>query len=146
MKGLFIVMLTVTLKVSYAQGYLLDYSAGSPLWCWQQQQQINAMAMQSMMMQQQILQFYRDQANTVQQQIKANPFQPVQGIVTKDGSYVIPENVNNYRTKRVSCEHCNGGFNHRTIYLGNGQARTAKSRCSYYHVRGYVFKCVSDNK
>jgi len=144
-KALFIMMLTVGSNTSHAQSVMLDYSAGSPMWCWQQQQQINAMKMQNMMMQLQILQFYRDQANGVQQQIMSNPFQPVQGIVTRDGSYVTPENVNNYRTERVSCGNCNGGFNYRTIYLGNGQTRTVKSRCSYCHGTGYISKHVSND-
>ena len=54
--------------ISKAQDFLLDCGSGSPSWCWQQQQQINAMKMQNMMMQQQILQFYRNQAAAVQQQ------------------------------------------------------------------------------
>lgn len=146
LKGLFVAMLGLVSKDSYAQSYLLDFGPGSPSWCWQQQQQINAMAMQNMMMQQQVLQFYQNQANAVQQQIMFNPFQPVQGIMTNDGTYITPETVNNYHTERVSCEHCNGGFNQRTVYLGNGHTSTVKSRCSYCHGSGYVTKHVSNDR
>ena len=73
------------------------------------------MRMQNMIMQQQLVQFYRNQAAAVQQQIMSNPFQPVQGIVTRDGNYITPQTVNQYTTTKVDCEHCDGGFNYKTI-------------------------------
>lgn len=138
-------MLAVASKVSYAQDYLLNYGPDSPSWCWQQQQEINAMVIQNMMMQQQILAYYRNQTNTVQQQIMANPFQPVQGIVTRDGTYLSPDNVDNYHTEQVSCDHCDGGFNYRKVYMSNGQTRTVKSRCTYCRGNGYVTKHVPND-
>lgn len=143
--GMMIAMLAAAPNVSRAQDYLLNYGPGSPAWCWQQQQEINAMAMQNMMMQQQILQYYRNQTNAVQQQIMANPFQPVQGIVTRDGTYLTPKNVNNYRTERVACEHCDGGYNYRTIWLGGDKTSRVRSRCSYCHGSGYVTKHVAND-
>jgi hypothetical protein len=128
--------------ISKAQDFLLDCGSGSPSWCWQQQQQINAMKMQNMMMQQQILQFYRNQAAAVQQQMMNNPFQPIQGVVTYDGNYVTPENVDNYSRCNVKCEHCDGGYNQKRVYFGNNQIRTVNQRCSYCHGKGYVSKLV----
>lgn len=126
-----------------AQDWLLSYGPGSPAWCWQQQQEINAMRMQNMIMQQQLVQFYRNQAAAVQQQIMSNPFQPVQGIVTRDGNYITPQTVNQYTTTKVDCEHCDGGFNYKTIYVGSGNTRTVKERCSWCHGNGTVTKRVS---
>lgn len=127
-----------------AQDYLLSYGPGSPSWCWQQQQQINAMAMQNMMMRQQITQYYQNQAAAVQQQIMANPFQPVQGIITYDGTYVTPETVNRYSRREVPCSHCNGGYNQKTIYLGTGGSRTIRQKCTWCHGKGTVSKLVEN--
>lgn len=94
------------------------------------------MSAQSMMMQHQLVNYYRNQAAAIQQQMMNNPFQPVQGIYTTDGTYITPQNVNNNHTERTTCEHCDGGFTYKKMYMGNGQVRTVKRRCSYCHGNG----------
>lgn len=142
-KAILIVALFMSAISANAQDWLLTYGPGSPAWCWQQQQQINAMQTQNMIMQQQLVQYYRNQAAAIQQQIMSNPFQPVQGIVTHDGNYITPQNVNQYTTTEVDCEHCNGGYNYKTLYVGSGNTRTVKQRCSWCHGNGTVTKRVS---
>lgn len=141
-EGFLVLMLIVGIHTMQAQDYLLNYGPGSPSWCWQQQQQINAMSMQNMMMQQQIVNYYRNQANAVQQQMMMNPTQPISGIVTYDGVYITPENVGNYHTEQVDCEHCQNGYIYRQVYVGYGQSRTEKRRCTYCHGTGSVLRHV----
>jgi len=133
------------LSATYASGqdWLQNYGPGSPSWCWQQQQQINAMRWQNMMMQHQLVENARNQAAAVQQQMMSNPFQPVQGIVTHDGTYITPQTVNQYTTETVACEHCSGGYNYKTLYVGSGNTRTVKQRCTWCHGKGSVTKRVS---
>lgn len=119
------------------------YEPGTPAWCWQQQQQINAIDYQQMIMRQQILNFYRQQAQDVTNWIMTNPTTPYPGsIITRDGTILNSENINDYERTKVSCENCNGGFNYKRIYAGNGQYITRKSRCSYCHGTGVVSKHV----
>lgn len=51
-------LFTGLLSTSAQSDYLLDYGPGSISWCWQMQQQENAMRMQTAMMQQQVLNYY----------------------------------------------------------------------------------------
>ena len=104
-------VLTGISSVSAQSDYLLNYGPGSPSWCWQMQQGINAMSMQNAMMQQQILNYYRQQAAAATQWMQTNPCTPMPGVVTYDGVYVTPETVNSYHKENVTCEHCNGGYN-----------------------------------
>ena len=122
--------------------YLLNYGPGSPSWCWQMQQRINAMSMQNAMMQQQILNYYRQQAAAATEWMQTTPCTPMPGVVTYDGVYVTPETVNNYHKENVTCEHCDGGYNYRNVYMGGGETQQVKSRCSWCHGKGYVTKTV----
>ena len=116
---------------------------GSPAWCMQQQQIINAQRMQIMMMQQQNLNFYRKQAQDVANWIMANPGSPYPGsIITRDGAILNTQNISDYEQVKVGCEHCTGGYNYKQIYIGNGKVTTRKSRCSYCHGTGTVTKYV----
>lgn len=54
-------------SASAQSDYLLDYGPGSISWCWQMQQQENAIRMQNAMMQQQVLNYYQQQAAAVTQ-------------------------------------------------------------------------------
>ena len=89
-------VLTGISSVSAQSDYLLNYGPGSPSWCWQMQQGINAMSMQNAMMQQQILNYYQQQAVAATQWMQTNPCTPMPGVVTYDGVYVTPETVNSY--------------------------------------------------
>lgn len=100
--------------------------------------------MQNAMMQQQLLNFYRQQAGTATGWMQTSPCTPMPGGVTYDGIYVTPENVNNYHKENVICEHCDGGYNYRSVYMGNGVTRRVKSRCSWCHGNGYVTKTVKN--
>ncbi len=132
-------------SASAQSDYLLDYGPGSPSWCWQMQQQINAMDMQTAMMQQQVLNYYQQQAAAATQWMQTNPFQPMPGVMTYDGVYVTPETVNDYHKEEVSCDHCDGGYNYRTVYMGGGESRQIKSRCSWCHGTGHVTKTVKND-
>ncbi len=145
--------LFITLSISVAalasasaqSDYLLNYGPGSPSWCWQMQQDINAISMQNAIMQQQIVNYYQQQAAAATQWMQTNPFQPMPGVVTYDGVYITPETVNDYHKERVECEHCDGGYNYRTVYMGGGETRQVKSRCSWCHGNGYVTRTVKND-
>ena len=142
---LFIICYMVLIGFSSAKAqndYLLNYGPGSPSWCWQMQQGINAMSMQNAMMQQQILNYYRQQAAAATQWMQTTPCTPMPGVITDDGVYVTPETVNNYHKENVTCEYCDGGYNYRNVYMGGGETRQVKSRCSWCHGKGYVTKTV----
>ena len=123
-----------------AQAYL-DYGPGSISWCMQMDQQINAMRAQNAAMQAQIVSYYQQQAAAATYHLMTNPFQPMPGVVTYDGVYITPETVNDYHKEDVDCEHCDGGYNYRTCYMG-GESRQVRSRCSYCHGKGYVTRTV----
>lgn len=147
MSKLLVALLMVIVSASSASAqsdYMLDYGPGSISWTWQQQQGLNAMSMQNAMMQQQIANYYRQQAAAANQWMQTNPFTPMPGVVTYDGIYVTPETANQYHKEDVTCEHCNDGFNYRSVYLGNGQTRRVKSRCTWCHGKGYVTKTVKN--
>lgn len=125
--------------------YLLNYGPGSPAWCWQMQQQQNAMSMQNAMMRAQIMNYCNQQATAATQHLMNNPFQPMPGVVTYDGAYVTPQNVNNYHKEQVDCEHCNGGYNYSTVYLGGNHTKQVKRICVFCHGNGTVTKTVMDD-
>ncbi len=132
-------------SASAQSDYLLDYGPGSPSWCRQMQQRENAMRMQTEMMRQQVLNYYQQQAAAATQWMQTNPFQPMPGVMTYDGVYVTPETVNNYHKEQVECEHCDGGYNYRTVYMGSGESRQVKSRCNWCHGNGYVTRTVKND-
>lgn len=125
--------------------YLLNYGPGSPSWEWQMLQRENAIRMQTAMMRQQVLNYYQQQAATATLWMQTTPFTPMPGGVTYDGVYVTPENVNSYHKENVTCEHCNGGYNYRSVYMGSGQIRQVKSRCNWCHGKGYITKTVKND-
>lgn len=122
-------MLFTGLSSASAQSdYLLDYGPGSISWCWQ--------------MQQQVLNYYQQQAAAATQWMQTTPCTPMPGVMTYDGVYVTPETVSDYHKENVTCEHCDGGYNYRSLYMGNGKTRQVKRRCSWCHGKGYVTKTV----
>lgn len=132
-------------SASAQNDYLLDYGPGSASWCWQMQLRENAISAQNAMMRQQVLNFYQQQAATATQWMQTNPCTPMPGTITYDGVYVTPETVNDYHKENVNCEHCNGGYNYRSVYMGSGQTQQVKSRCNWCHGKGYVTKTVKNN-
>ena len=140
-----VVLVTVgSYTVKAQSSYLLDYGPGSPSWCWQMQQEINAISAQNAMLQAQIMRYYNQQAYNVTQHMINTPFQSMSGALTYDGVYITPQDVNSYHKEQVECEHCNGGYNYRTVYLGGGETTQVKSRCSFCHGKGTVTKTVMD--
>ena len=142
MKKIRIIIMTAVLSVigfasANAQSYLLDYGPGSIPWCIQMDQRINAMRTQNAVMQAQVLAYYQQQAAAATQHLMTNPFQPMPGIVTYDGVYITPDTVNDFHKEDVDCEHCDGGYNYRLVWMGS-ENRQVKSRCSYCHGKGYV--------
>ena len=121
---------------------MAQYGPGSIAWDYQMAQRENAIRMQNNMMRAQILNHYRQQAAAATYHLMNNPFQPMQGVMTYDGVYVTPQNVNNYQKKSIDCEHCKDGYNYRTVYMGNGENRRIKSRCNFCHGKGIVTKTV----
>lgn len=122
--------------------YYLDYGPGSPAWCYQMQQSENAIRMQNAMMQQQILNYYQQQASAATWHMQNTPFVPMQGVQTYNGPYI--NNGESYHTEEVTCDHCDGGYNYKQTYMGGGESRTVKSRCSWCHGSGTIKKKVKD--
>ncbi len=122
--------------------YYLDYGPGSPAWCYQMQQRENAIHMQNAMMQQRILNYYQQQAAAATWHMQNTPFVPMQGVQTYNGPYI--NNDESYHTETVSCDHCDGGYNYKQTYMGNGEVRTIKSRCTWCHGTGTINKKVKD--
>ena len=139
-------MVAVSMKAQFSMmgsGWGSVCEPGSPAWCWQQQQILNAQNMQLTMMRQQLINNYRQQAQDIQNWMMTNPTTPYPGsIVTRDGTVLNSENINDYERVQVTCEHCDGGFNYRQMYMGNGKTSTIKSRCVYCHGKGTVSKHV----
>lgn len=148
MKSLKKIFLTLSLVIASLTSanaqYYLDYGPGSIAWDMQMQQRENAIRMQNAMMQAQILNYYQQQAAAANQWMQTTPFQPMPGVMTYDGVYVTPETVNDYHKEQVKCEHCDGGYNYRTIYMGGGETRQTKSRCNWCHGNGYVTRTVKN--
>lgn len=142
--------LFITLSISVAalasasaqSDYLLNYGPGSPSWCWQMQQDINAISMQNAIMQQQIVNYYQQQAAAATWHMQNTPFVPMQGVQTYNGPYI--NNGESYHTETMTCDHCDGGYNYREVYMGGGQSRTVKSRCNWCHGTGTINKKVKD--
>lgn len=103
------------------------------------------MNMQNTMLQIQIMNYRQQQVAAATQWMQTNPFTPMPGVLTHDGVYVTPETVNNYHKENVTCEHCNGGYNYRNVYVGGGETRRVKSRCSWCHGKGYITKTVRND-
>ena len=121
----------------YSDGWGCPWEPGSPAWCAQQQQMINAMSMQNAMMQQQILNYYRQQAQNVTNWINNNPFNPYPGqVITRDGFTVTYDQVSSQRASG-QCSNCNGaGYLNERYYMGNNQVKTIRRRCGSCHGRG----------
>lgn len=135
------VMALVSSNEVKAQSYL-DYGPGSPAWCYQMQQRENAIRMQNAMMQQQILNYYQQQAAAATWHMQNMPFVPMQGVQTYNGPCI--NNGESYHTESVTCDHCDGGYNYKQTYMGGGEVRTIKSRCTWCHGTGTLTKKVKD--
>ena len=122
----------------------LDIGPGSISWCIQQQQEINAMNAYNAQLQANILRYYRQQAAAASYHMANTPFIPMSGALTYDGCYITPQNVNSYHKERVACSHCNGGYNYKSVYVGNGEYSQYKSTCSFCHGTGTVTTTVFD--
>lgn len=124
-------------KAQYADVWGNAWDPGSLAWCWQQQ--LNIISMQNAMMQQQILNYYRQQAQNVTNWINNNPFNPYPGqVITRDGITVSYELVNSTSSSGSGqCSNCNGaGFLNERYYMGNNQIKTIRRRCGVCHGTG----------
>ena len=142
-----IVFVASTSKVNaqyYVPDYVYDYSPGGVIWCAQMDQRITSMQIKNNIMRQQVLNYYRQQAATAYQWLQTNPVTPMPGVMTYDGTYVTPNTVNDYHKENVTCEHCDGGYNYRTIYMGDGETQQIKSRCNWCYGKGYLTKTVKN--
>ena len=142
--SVFVMLILGFCSVNAQSDYLLDYGPGSISWCWQMQQRENIIATQNAMMRAQILNYYTQQAAAATYHMITTPLQPMQGVMTYDGVYITPETVNSYHSEEVTCEHCDGGYNYRTVYMGGGETRKLKSRCVWCHGRGTVRRTVKN--
>lgn len=132
-------------SAQYQYDYTLNYGPGSPYWCWQQQQDINAIGMQNAMMAAQIVQYYQQQAAAATQWMQTNPFTPMPGVTTYDGVYVTPDTASGYHTEKVACDNCDGGHIYRTVYDGGGRTHQSKITCTCCHGTGYVTRTVAND-
>ena len=105
------------------------------------QQRENVIIMQNNAMQQEVLNFYRQQAAAANQWMMTTPYEPMPGVLTYDGVYLTPETVNDYHKEQVECEHCDGGYNYSSYYMG-GETREVRSVCSWCYGTGYVTRTV----
>ena len=72
-----------------------DFSPGSPLWMWGQQQEINRMSTQIARMECEQVAFYKRQADEITRQLIENPLQPIAGYYDIDGNWISHEMVAN---------------------------------------------------
>lgn len=70
-----------------------DYSPGSPLWMWGQQQEINRMSTQIARMECERVAFYKRQTDEITRQLNENPLQPIAGYYDLDGNWISQEMV-----------------------------------------------------
>ena len=122
--------------------YYMDYGPGSLAWDAQMQQRENAIRMQNAQMQQQIMNYYQQQAAAATWQLQNQPFVPMQGVQTYNGPYI--NSGESYHIETEACDHCDGGYNYREVYMGGGQSRTVKSRCNWCHGTGEIKRKVKD--
>ena len=130
------------LSSNQAKAQYMYFGPGSIVWDMQMQQRENAMRMQTAMMQQQVLNYYNSQAAAATMHMQNTPFVPMQGVQTYNGPYI--NRGESYRTETVTCDHCSGGYNYRETYMGGGQTRTIKSRCSWCNGSGTLRKKVKN--
>lgn len=133
MKNLLIVFCSLILGVTVAKAqYLLDFGPGSPAWCMQQQQQMWMMNMQMAAVQQQ-------QAEAVANFVK-NQMNNMPGLQMPSNGYYMAavDNGGGYQSSTEPCINCDGGYNTRKVYMGNGHVSEVKSRCSICHGKGYI--------
>lgn len=89
------VMSLVSANETKAQ-YYLDYGPGSPAWCYQMQQSENAIRMQNAMMQQQILNYYQQQASGATWHMQTRPsyqcreYRPTMALISTMEKATIP--------------------------------------------------------
>lgn len=132
---------TIMAVVSFV--FALDAKAqypGSIAWEMQMIQRENAVRAQTAMMRQQILNYYHQQASAATWHIMNQPFVPMQGVQTYNGSYI--SSGESYTTETVPCDHCNGGYNYKDMYMGGGEIRTIKSRCNWCYGTGTIKRKV----
>ncbi|MBR6169268.1 MAG: hypothetical protein IKQ51_00995 [Bacteroidaceae bacterium] len=98
-----------------------DYSPGSPLWMWGQQQEINRMSTQIARMECERVAFYKRQVDEITRQLIENPLQPIAGYYDIDGNWIshemvangyLDENVSGYKAEKpISGEQSNNTDN-----------------------------------
>lgn len=138
MVAVIMVLTCTSMKAQYmGSGWGFAGDPGSPAWCWQQQQQINAMDYQLMLMQQQQIEYYRRQADNVTNWISNHPFEAYPGqVVNRDGFIITYELISSQRASG-ECSNCNGkGELFEKYYMGNNHIKTVRRRCGVCHGSG----------
>ena len=135
-------VITLVSSADVKAQYWVDYSPGSLAWDYQMQQRENAIRMQNAMMQQQILNYYHQQAAAAEWHMQNMPFVPMQGVQTYNGPYLNAGE--SYHIETDDSEHCDGGYNNKETYMGGGHTLTIRSRCSWCHGTGTLNKKVKD--
>lgn len=70
------------------------------------------------------------------------PFVPMQGVQTYNGPYI--NSGESYHIETEVCDHCDGGYHYREVYMGGGESRTVKSLCNWCHGTGEIKRKVKD--
>lgn len=153
---IFIIAAAFCLTVSAKAQYDNYVGPGSLAWCWQQQQIMNAInnrlsadfwRLRNPSYQQMQAMWNRTPVNVPPAPMPVPPMPTFPTPPANSNSYPEPtgqiggsssiENtITQFEERQVTCEYCNGGFNSRQVYLGNGNVRTVRSRCAYCHGRG----------
>ena len=146
-------MMTLLLLASVAMGMRAQYFSysgwgsplepGTPAWCWQQQQQINAQQNYMNYLSMQNLYLYRPKTlpvTNLPQVPYYGSYNCTMPTTTNSIDSEAPmQNTSRMRTRDARCTNCLGrGFNPKTMYMGNGQYRTVQDRCNFCHGRGTV--------
>lgn len=87
-----------------------DMTPGSPLWSWDMQQRINTMSTQNAKMQCEVSAYYRRQRDMIEQQLKENPYQPIDGYVNSDGYWISAEMIGNSSTNSENNQNFHNGY------------------------------------
>lgn len=124
----------------YVSNQMIDYYYGGPgsvSWQLQQQQILNQNQMYINAMQQQQLQYYRQQADNLTNWITNHPFDAYPGAVyTRDGFKITYELVSSYHADG-ECYNCNGkGYLQEKYYAGNRHIKTYRRRCGVCRGKG----------
>ena len=132
---LLVAVLFTMVGVDSAKAQWYDYNVALE---YQQAQRLNQISAQNAMMEANILNFYRQQAAAATYHMMNTPFVPMSGVLTYDGVYLTPSNINEYTKVKEDCDNCDGGY----IYTRSYNGVTIKRSCGCCKGKGYVIRTV----